>query len=108
MTNKHKQVRTSNSNARFYVKDLIQFKGSNTFGIWKKTHNDDMLYVVYSYGYHWPLFIYDNQKWYENSSYASPTTSKHESQLHPCTSTESRTLDDMLKIAEHGSMGLFM
>ena len=42
-------------------------------------------YVVYSYGSHWPMFIYDEiqRRWFENEDSRSVTTSKHRSQCHP-------------------------
>lgn len=43
------------------------------------------LYVVYSYGEHWPLFIYDRDMgvWFENETSSTVTTNKHRSQARP-------------------------
>ena len=40
---------------------------------------DDRQYVVYSYGYHWPLAVYDREAdtWYVNMDKYSVTTSRH-------------------------------
>lgn len=73
-------TKTSNAKARQFVQDKKEFTGSNTFGRWNNGH-----YVVYSYGLHFPLFVwnaYDHQ-WYKNSDKYSVTTSKHSNQLHP-------------------------
>lgn len=41
----------------------------------------DKLYIIYSYGEHFPLAIYnfDTNKWYQNTDKYSTTTSKHQS-----------------------------
>lgn len=43
------------------------------------------LYVVYSYGKHYPMFAYDleTDQWFINGSKYSPTTSKQSSMLRP-------------------------
>lgn len=45
----------------------------------------DKLYVVYSYGYHFPMYVYDREhgKWVGNKDKYSRTTSKHQSQARP-------------------------
>jgi hypothetical protein len=45
----------TNRDARQYVQRCIQFEGSNLFAT---AHLDKNLYAVYSYGTHWPLFIW--------------------------------------------------
>jgi hypothetical protein len=52
---------------------------------WHKMRDGEPMYVVYSYGEHWPLFIYHylTDTWFENSDKRSVTTSKHRSQAHP-------------------------
>lgn len=87
MPNASKPVRTANCNARRLVQSVTPFKGANTFGEW-----DGKRYVVYSYGRHWPLFVYCSvqKAWYENSDKYSRTTSKHRIQLHPLAETIKR------------------
>lgn len=67
--------------ARPYVQERKPFTNSNgqLFGRWEAP----LLYVVYSYGEHWPLFVHDGFDWYENEERYSPTTSKHRTQTHP-------------------------
>ena len=71
--------------ARPYVQDKKAFRNHNNqlFARWETP----LLYVVYSYGDHWPLFIWDGFDWYENEDKYSPTTSKHRSQTHPLVNT---------------------
>jgi len=83
-----KLIKTTNSKCRAFVKVRASFTNSNgqLFGVW---HNP-MLYVVYSYGEHWPLFMWDGFDWYENEDKCSRTTSKHHGQAHPHTPTLKR------------------
>lgn len=76
-------MRVANKDARNYVERRLNFQGSNTYGEGKGAWK----YVVYSYGYHYPMFICveDNGllHWYENKDRYSRSTSKHHSQLRP-------------------------
>ena len=99
--------KVTNVMARSSVQERTSFLGNNLFGQW--THNDAQpysKYVVYSYGYHWPLFIYERGVWYENIDKHSVTTSKHRTQTHPLVDTVAMTLEDMLTIRDHGVAGV--
>ena len=65
-------MRVSNNKAIEYVEKLEEFDGSNTMGRWV---GDENLYVVYSYGSHFPMYIYDKEqgKWIGNKSIAVET-----------------------------------
>ena len=80
-----KPIRTTNTKCRAFVKTRSTFTNSNKqlFG----RYETPLLYVVYSYGEHWPLFVWDGFDWYENEEKCSLTTSKHRSQTHPLTPT---------------------
>ena len=73
-------IRTSNKNSSIYSSSLDDFKGSNIFG-----ENTENLYIVYSYGYHFPMFVYDKKEhlWFENSDKYSVSTSKQQNQVRP-------------------------
>lgn len=83
----------ANKDARDYVRSRKEFKGSNLFAEWVTVKYTDEnghwqtrdVYVVASYGKHWPLFVYDDLVgvWFENMDRYSVTTSKHKSQAHP-------------------------
>ena len=58
-----------------------------TSSVFSRMHHEDMnpensasLYIVYSYGYHFPLVIYDFtcERWYMNMDKYSNTTSRHQ------------------------------
>ena len=67
--------RILNKRALPYVQKLLPFTGSNLF-----SKNVGSLYVVYSYGDHWPLWVYDPAlcQWYGNRDKQSPATSRHQ------------------------------
>lgn len=93
--------RVANADARRCVQNHEEFIGSNTYAEWRG-HMLPHRYVVYSYGEHWPLFVYEDGKWYENADKYSRTTSKHHGQLHPLCETEKHSDDDMCQIADLG------
>jgi sulfatase maturation enzyme AslB (radical SAM superfamily) len=73
-------MRVSNKNTRGLVKERKVFTGNNTFAkVWNN------VYVVYSYGVHFPMYMYisETNTWYENSRKYSVSTSKQQSQLRP-------------------------
>jgi len=94
----------ANYQARGYVEEHRPFIANNIFAEWT---DDDSRYVVYSYGKHWPLFIWDaqTQRWYANVSKYSVTTSKHRSTTHPHIPNSTMTylhVEDMIKVADGG------
>ena len=79
-------MRVSNNKARQYVEKLEEFQGSNTFGKWHSWgESAKKLFVVYSYGHHFPMYIYDEEqnKWVGNKDKYSQSTTRHQSQLRP-------------------------
>ena len=83
-------MRVSNNKARDYVNILEEFQGSNMFAKWvgKVIDNettDHMLYVVYSYGSHFPMYVYDKteDKWIGNKDKYSRSTTRHQSLARP-------------------------
>lgn len=71
-------TRTSNKYADEFVTKREPFKASNAWGEWVKD-----MYVVYSYGYHFPMFVWADSEWYENTDKYSRSTTKQQSQLRP-------------------------
>ena len=93
------------NNARRSVQSLTPFTGNSCYAV-DKTVNGESMYVVYSYGDHWPLFIYHHltDTWFENEDRCSVTTSKHRSKLHPLPSKPVKPLrcSVMVQIARSG------
>tara|TARA_R100000656_G_C3846385_1_gene106408 strand:- start:72 stop:350 length:279 start_codon:yes stop_codon:yes gene_type:complete len=71
--------KTTNREAIYYVKRMLDFKGSNTYG----RVNSNGIYAVYSYGKHFPMYAFANGLWYGNTDKYSSTTSRHQNQLKP-------------------------
>lgn len=95
-----KPPRVANSNARKYVQQRKPFRGNNTYGACIEDR-----YVVYSYGEHWPLFVYDDGRWFANSDRYSRSTSKHRTQLHPLTDCTPLPLSGICDLADYGFLG---
>ena len=78
-------IRTSNIKCSEYVNNKIEFKANNIFSEHIKK---DKLYIVYSYGHHFPMYIKYKNTWYENSDKYSVSTSKQQSQSRPNAKTK--------------------
>lgn len=76
-----KTPRINGRKCRPYVQERKAFTNSN--GQLYAVRHTPLLYVVYSYGEHWPLFVHDGFDWYENEDKYSPTTNRHKSYAHP-------------------------
>lgn len=99
----------ANGKALDMVDERLAFRGSNTWAEWSVTKYDTKLYVVYSYRYTWPLFVYDENgdQWYENKSQYSQTTYRHRTQCRPSgVQTVKCSVEDMLIVAREGGVGL--
>jgi len=73
-------MKVANKNCREYVERREEFNGSNLYGVWERG-----VYVVYSYGRHFPLLVCKGNTWYFNESKYSQSTSRHLSQSRPDT-----------------------
>tara|TARA_Y100000310_G_scaffold14563_1_gene14727 strand:+ start:587 stop:913 length:327 start_codon:yes stop_codon:yes gene_type:complete len=70
--------RVANKDCRSYVERKEEFNGSNLYA-----RKIGKLYVVYSYGEHYPMYIFRKGWWYENGDKYSVSTSKHRGQARP-------------------------
>jgi hypothetical protein len=84
-----KPIRTTNRHAGDYARNRVPFQNSN--GQLYAVRHTPMLYVVYSYGSHWPLYVYDGFDWYENEDKCSSTTSRHRTYAFPSAPTQLRS-----------------
>lgn len=104
----------ANGKAREHVEQLKPFRGSNLWGEWYEqgivaTGEIVRRYVVYSYRYTFPLFVYDPlaEQWYENNTQFSNTTTRHRSQCRPHgVETIKLCVADMEIVAREGGVGL--
>jgi len=74
-------VKIANKDARKYVQNRIAFDGSNLFA----RYATDNLYVVYSYGFHFPMYIWDNTCgiWLRNITEKSASTARQYNECCP-------------------------
>lgn len=72
------------------------------YGTQKMAADGETMYVVYSYGEHWPLFVYHAGVWYENEDRYSVTTSKHRSASHPHCETQHVACDALKRFISRG------
>ena len=101
-TNNTKSTCVSGWKCRTYVQQRKPFHNSNKqlYGKWVSSDR----YVVYSYGPHWPLLVWDEatSRWYANYYKTSRTTTKHASQTHPLTELTPLSLQQITVLAERG------
>lgn len=70
-----------------YAANFLEFTNKNKtiFGYSNYKNLHPITYTVYSYGQHFPMYVYDfeKKKWYGNKDRYSMTTSKHQSMMRP-------------------------
>lgn len=86
-----KKVYSHDDGARL-AKYRDEFEHPSVFGKWQncwmaypEVVNDRRVYVIYSYGHHFPMYVYDEEsrQWLGNKSKYSRTTSTHQSKYRP-------------------------
>lgn len=111
-------IRVSNKNARDCVENRVEFQGSNLYGRIERPKNqsDSCLYVVYSYGPHYPMFIAewehnkpDTVKWYENAEKSSRSIESQRSQCRPLDcEIKLMSNEDMERLRKFGIVGVVL
>lgn len=88
-------VTTTNRACRGFVNNKRPFQANNIFARWHDIKDEtgakmNECYAVYSYGWHFPLYVYDRaaNAWCENEDSYSVTTSKHRTQTRPTEAKE--------------------
>lgn len=100
--------RISNMYAGHYAARREPFRCNGAlYAHWEQPNDHERLFVVYSYGSHWPLYIWHEPTgtWYENGDRYSRTTSRHRNQAWPGRTDEILPCCQMRKIAEGGRIG---
>ena len=74
----------SNRNCIEYVDNKELFNANNIFAT-NITSSKGAFYVVYSYGFHFPMYAFNfkSRTWFVNKDKYSVTTSKHQNQAKP-------------------------
>ena len=93
---------SSNKDADKYTTNREPFKGSNTWGEWIRD-----VYAVYSYGYHFPIYVYDEQLglWFGNKDKYSQSTAKQISQSRPSYDATILPKSELIEIMFSSSLG---
>lgn len=75
-----RKTRTTNASCRPLVDSRTPFQGSNMYAEWR-----GKCYVVFSYGSHFPMYIYDPEAgiWFGNRDKYSTSTTRQQSQARP-------------------------
>jgi hypothetical protein len=100
--------RVANTKCRNHVVARLPFQGSNLYAEWVqpltalRNETDKQQYVVFSYGAHFPAYIYTEGVWFENEDKYSPTTSKHMSQARPTDKTILLSTRAMIALVAEG------
>lgn len=98
---------TTVGECRQYVDRRVPFHTTNKqlFGYWCTSG----VYAVFSYGQHWPLFVYEPKttSWFANEDKYGTTTSKHYGKAHPfATPTTKLSCTAMKKLVAVGYTAL--
>jgi hypothetical protein len=93
----------SNHEAGISARRRETFTGGNLFGV----RIGNGLYVSYSYGTHFPMYVYDYQagKWIGNKDKYSRTTSRHQSLCRPYTVDHWLDTNDIKVVVQKGLAG---
>lgn len=96
--------RPNNKDVGHYVKGRLEFQAHNMNGKWVSPNKREWLYVVYSYGEHFPMYVYsqDSGDWFENGNRYSNTTTRHKSQARPTSNTIKVDTDTIREIVAFG------
>lgn len=77
-----KSKRVINTKTNLYAIAQLPFTGSNLKGYWTKNDKGEEIYEVNSYGWY-PIYIYKDGIWFENSRRYSSSTSRQMSNVNP-------------------------
>ena len=90
------------------VRKKEPFNFTNVFGTFRPERGDEILrpptYTVYSYGLHYPMYVYDYEacQWYGNKDKSTPTTNRHMKRFEPYSIAQWVDTQTLSNIAIHG------
>lgn len=114
-----KKVYSHDDGARL-AKYRDEFEHPSVFGKWQncwrrqadmlaypEVVNDRRVYVIYSYGHHFPMYVYDEEsgQWLGNKAKYSRTTSTHQSKYRPSEVAEWFDTAELKAIVDCGLVG---
>ena len=97
-------MRYTNAECREQARRKNYFKNNNDtiYGEWTGNSKDGEVYTVFSYGSHFPMFIWTADRWFENEDGYSATTARHKNQVRPCHDTTLLSTSVMQKLQQFG------
>lgn len=111
-------MRTTNQDAYSAVMAKEKFTASNMFAEWVRIGESAWqgsaevkeLYVVYSYGYHFPMWVWDEQagQWIGNKDKYSRSTTKQQSQTQPRDIKTWLNTEEIKKVVQWGGLAEFV
>ena len=83
------------------------FTFNNVYALYREANAlriEPSTYTVYSYGSHYPLYVYDYEacQWYGNKDKSTPTTNKHMKRFEPYSVAQWVDTDTITRIATSG------
>lgn len=82
----------------YMVRCKEPFRGSTIYGAWYGA-----LYVVYSYGQHFPIYVWDpHVGWIGNTNKYSQTTSRHQNAARPTANLREMETEDLRRLISAG------
>lgn len=101
-------ARLRNRDVNRYVNARTEFTTINKtlYGEWRRNAYGSQ-YVVYSYGPHFPMYVFDDStfKWFGNEDKYSSTTSRHQGYARPSRIDAWVDTDTIKRIAVYGVVG---
>lgn len=98
-------IKCSTTGVNYYVNNLKPFE-TNSGSVFSTGGRDKGLYAVYSYGFHFPMYVYDtaSKQWFGNHDKYSNTTSSHQNYAQPSAETHWMGTHDMKLLTAAGSL----
>jgi hypothetical protein len=93
----------TNRQMREHVQNKQSFINGNKT-CFAEYHHGSGVYVVYSYGYHYPMYAFEPQLdvWFINTAKSSRTTARHKSHCHPRQSLYGLDFEQMRQLVIQG------
>ena len=84
-----------------------QFQFNNVYSLYRHANAlriEPPTYTVYSYGLHYPMYVYDYEacQWYGNKDKSTPTTTRHMNKFKPYSVSQWVGTETLSNISIHG------
>jgi hypothetical protein len=92
---------TTVQGCRTFVQQRRNFVTSNKqlYG-YSISSGGEVIYVVWSYGAHWPLHVFARDRWFSNEDKYGVTTSQHYGKSHPLGNTTKLSLRAIKRLVD--------